>query len=110
MGEHKNSSNLEVAKLENAAILHEDNAEEDYSDFDINSPEAYIMLSFFQSEYKNASLDLAERIQNQLVDRVLTRISHNQAYASQNYSWFCRCSLTHCFQIRLVHRGLQFLI
>ena len=70
MGEHKNSSNLEVAKLENAAILHEDNAEEDYSDFDINSPEAYIMLSFFQSEYKNASLDLAERIQNQLVDRV----------------------------------------
>lgn len=70
MGEHRNNSNLEVAKLENAAILHEDNAEEDYSDFDINSPEAYIMLSFFQSEYKNASLDLAERIQNQLVKRV----------------------------------------
>lgn len=70
MGEHKNSSNLEVAKLENAAILHEDNAEEDYSSFDINSPEAYIMFSFFQSEYKNASLDLADRIQNQLVKRV----------------------------------------
>lgn len=70
MGEHRNNSNLEVAKLENAAILHEDNAEENYSDFDINSPEAYIMLNFFQSEYKNASLDLAERIQNQLVKRV----------------------------------------
>ena len=70
MGEHRNNSNLEVAKLENAAILHEDNAEEDYSDFDINSPEAYIMLNLFQSEYKNASLDLAERIQNQLVKRV----------------------------------------
>lgn len=70
MGEHRNNSNLEVAKLENAAILHEDNADEDYSSFDINSPEAYIMLSFFQSEHKNASLDLAERIQNQLVKRV----------------------------------------
>ena len=70
MGEHKNSSNLEVAKLENAAILHEDNANEDYDDFNIDSPEAYIMLNLFQSEYKNASLDIAERIQNQLVKRV----------------------------------------
>lgn len=69
MGEHKNSSNLEVAKLENAAILHEDNADKDYGDFNVDSPEAYIMLSFFQSEYKNASLDLAERIQDQLVNR-----------------------------------------
>ena len=70
MGEHKNSSNLEVAKLENAAILHEENADENYESFDLDSPEAYIMLNFFQSEYKNASLDLAERVQNQLVKRV----------------------------------------
>lgn len=70
MGEHKNAANLEVAKLENAAILHEDEAEQDYGGFDPNSTEAYIMLNFFQSEYKNASLDLAERIQNQLVKRV----------------------------------------
>ena len=70
MGEHRNAANLEVAKLENASILYEDNAEEDYGDFNPNSPEAYIMLSFFQSEYKNASLKLAEQIQNQLVNRV----------------------------------------
>lgn len=70
MGEHRNAANLEVAKLENASILYEDNAEEDYGDFNPNSPEAYIMLSFFQSEYKNASLELAEQIQNQLVNRV----------------------------------------
>lgn len=70
MGEHRNAANLEVAKLENASILYEDNAEEDYGSFNPNSPEAYIMLNFFQSEYKNASLDFAEHIQNQLVKRV----------------------------------------
>lgn len=70
MGEHRNAANLEVAKLENASIIYEDNAEEDYGDFNPNSPEAYIMLNFFQSEYKNASLEFAEHIQNQLVKRV----------------------------------------
>ena len=70
MGEHRNAANLEVAKLENASILYEDNAEEDYGNFNPNSPEAYIMLNFFQSEYKNASLGFAEHIQNQLVKRV----------------------------------------
>ena len=70
MGEHRNAANLEVAKKENAAIMYEDNAQEDYDNFNPNSTEAYIMLNFFQSEYKNASLDLAERIQNQLVKRV----------------------------------------
>ena len=70
MGEHRNAANLEVAKKENAAILYEDNAQSDYGNFDPNSTEAYIMLNFFQSEYKSASLDLAERIQDQLVKRV----------------------------------------
>lgn len=70
MGEHRNSQNLEVAKLENAAILYEDDSDQHYDGFDPNSTEAYIMLNFFQSEYKNASLDLAERIQHQLVKRV----------------------------------------
>ena len=70
MGEHRNSANLEVAKLENAAIMYEENAQEDYNNFNPNSTEAYIMLNFFQSEYKNASLNLAEHIQNQLVKRV----------------------------------------
>ena len=70
MGEHRNAANLEVAKLENASIIYEDNTEQNYGDFNPNSAEAYIMLNFFQSEHKNASLDLAERIQNQLVKRV----------------------------------------
>ena len=70
MGEHKNASNLEVAKLENAAILYEDDAANSYDGFDVNSTEAYIMLSFFQSEFKNSSLEFAEHVQNQLVQRV----------------------------------------
>ena len=70
MGEHRNAANLEVAKLENASILYEDNAKEDYGSFDHNSPEAYIMLNFFQSEYKHASLTFAEQVQDQLVKRV----------------------------------------
>ncbi len=70
MGEHRNAANLEVAKLENAAIMYEENAQEDYNNFNPNSTEAYIMLNFFQSEYKNASLAFAEHIQNQLVKRV----------------------------------------
>lgn len=70
MGEHRNAANLEVAKLENAAILYEDNAAEDYGGFNPNSTEGYIMLNFFQSEYKSESLKLAEHIQNQLVKRV----------------------------------------
>ena len=70
MGEHRNAANLEVAKLENAAIMYEENAQEDYNNFNPNSTEAYIMLNFFQSEYKNASLDFAEHVQNQLVKRV----------------------------------------
>ena len=70
MGEYRNAANLEVAKLENASILYEENTEQNYGNFNPNSTEAYIMLNFFQSEYRNASLDLAEKIQYQLVKRV----------------------------------------
>lgn len=70
MGEHRNEANLKVAKLENAAILYEEDADVNYGGFDPNSTEAYIAFSFIQSEYKQKSLDLAERVQNQLVNRV----------------------------------------
>lgn len=70
MGEHRNAANLEVAKKENASIIYEDDAENSYDGFDPNSTEAYIMLNFFQSEFKNSSLRFAEHVQNQLVNRV----------------------------------------
>lgn len=69
MGEHKNAANLEVAKLENSAILYEDNADEEYG-FDLESPEAYIALTLFQSEFQSRSLDLAARLDRQFIERV----------------------------------------
>ena len=69
MGEHRNSANLAVAKRENASILYEADAEENYGGFDPNSTEAYIAFSFIQSEFKQRSLELAELIQNELVTK-----------------------------------------
>lgn len=70
LGEHKNAANLEVAKKENSSILYEEDAKEQYGDFDLNSPEAYIALSLFQKEYLNQSLQLAANVQEQFTKRV----------------------------------------
>lgn len=70
MGEHRTQANLEVAKLENAAILLEDNASEEYGGFDPNSTAAYIALSLFQSENKNQSIRLAQNVQDQFTKRL----------------------------------------
>lgn len=70
MGEHRTAANLEVAKLENAAILLEDNQDETYGGFDPNSTAAYIALSLYQSENKNQSLRLAQNVQEQFTQRV----------------------------------------
>ena len=70
LGEHKNAANLAVAKKENASILYEEDADEKYGNFDLNSPEAYIALSLFQKEYLNQSIQLAANIQNQFAKRV----------------------------------------
>ena len=70
LGEHKNAANLEVAKKENASILYEENADQKYGNFDLNSPEAYIALSLFQKEYLNQSLQLAANVQEQFTKRV----------------------------------------
>jgi N-acetylmuramoyl-L-alanine amidase len=69
MGDHKNEANLEVAKLENAAILLEENENDEYGGFDPNSTPAYIALSLFQSEYKQQSLELAQTVQRQFTER-----------------------------------------
>lgn len=69
MGEHRNSANLNVAKRENASILYENDAQSNYDGFDPNSTEAYIAFSFIQSEFKHRSLELAELVQNELVDK-----------------------------------------
>ena len=70
LGEHKNAANLEVAKKENSSILYEEDADEQYGNFDLNSPEAYIALSLFQQEYLSQSLQLAANVQEQFTKRV----------------------------------------
>lgn len=70
LGEHKNAANLAVAKKENASILYEEDADEKYGNFDLDSPEAYIALSLFQKEYLNQSIQLAANIQDQFTKRV----------------------------------------
>ena len=70
LGEHKNAANLAVAKKENASILYEEDANEKYGNFDLDSPEAYIALSLFQKEYLNQSIQLAANIQEQFTKRV----------------------------------------
>ncbi|HMM11113.1 MAG TPA: N-acetylmuramoyl-L-alanine amidase [Bacteroidales bacterium] len=70
MGEHRTSANLDVAKLENASILLEDNYSEEYGDFDPNSTAAYIALSLYQSENKNQSIRFAQSVQEQFTKRL----------------------------------------
>ncbi|MDY0077092.1 MAG: N-acetylmuramoyl-L-alanine amidase [Bacteroidales bacterium] len=70
MGDHRSKANLEVAKLENAAILLEENTDDQYGGFDPNSTAAYIALSLYQSTYKSQSIMLAQKIQEQFTKRV----------------------------------------
>ncbi|MBW6497483.1 MAG: N-acetylmuramoyl-L-alanine amidase [Bacteroidales bacterium] len=69
MGPHRNQANLEVAKLENASILYEDNYLEAYDGYDPNSPESNIIFTLFQNAYLNQSLTIASLVQDQFRER-----------------------------------------
>lgn len=70
LGQGRTKENLEVAMKENAAILLEDNYDEQYEGFDPNSSESYIIFSFMQSAYVGHSLNFASHVQNQFRERV----------------------------------------
>lgn len=69
MGLHKNQANLEVAKLENGAILKEENYSDMYEGFNPNNDEDYITLTLFQNAYLESSLLLASNVQDQFRER-----------------------------------------
>ncbi len=69
MGLHKSQANLEVAKLENAAILKEENYSDMYDGFDPSRDEDYITLTLFQHAYLESSLILASGVQDQFRER-----------------------------------------
>ncbi|MBP6977313.1 MAG: N-acetylmuramoyl-L-alanine amidase [Bacteroidales bacterium] len=70
MGLHKSEDNLEVAKLENAAILLESDYTANYEGFDPNSDEAYIVFTMYQNIFLEQSLGMAVRVQDQFRERV----------------------------------------
>jgi N-acetylmuramoyl-L-alanine amidase len=69
MGLHKSKANLEVAKLENAALLKEEDYADMYDGFDPNRDEDYITLTLFQNAYLENSLTLASKVQDQFRER-----------------------------------------
>ena len=70
MGLHKSTANLEIAKLENAAILLESDYAANYCGFDPNSDESYITFSLHQNSNLELSSQFAAAVQDQMKDRV----------------------------------------
>lgn len=63
MGMHKSKENLQVAMLENSAILLEDDYKTNYEGFDPTSTENHIIFNFFQNSFQSQNLELATAVQ-----------------------------------------------
>lgn len=72
LGLHRAKDNLDVAKRENAAILFEDDYEDNYEGYDPNSDEGHIMMSLFQNAYIDQSIHLAFFVENEFKQRLST--------------------------------------
>lgn len=70
LGVHRNKTNLNVAKAENAVIYLEDNHEEVYKGYDPNKPESLIGLTLAQEEYLDQSILLASLVQKQFKNQL----------------------------------------
>jgi N-acetylmuramoyl-L-alanine amidase len=68
MGLHKSQANLNIAKLENASILLENDYQSTYNGFDPNADESYIIFSLYQNSNLDQSTDLAASIQSKLAE------------------------------------------
>lgn len=69
MGLHHTSDNLRVAMQENAVITYEDNFESKYEGYDPNSEESFIIFSMLQNAHLDQSLQLAEQVQHEAIQR-----------------------------------------
>jgi N-acetylmuramoyl-L-alanine amidase len=68
MGVDKSDASMAIAKKENADMLLEKEHQTNYSGFDPNSPEAYIIFSLYSSAYLNSSTIFASKVQKHLVN------------------------------------------
>ena len=73
MGLHKTEGNLEVAKMENSAILFEEDYTTKYEGFDPHSAESYIIFSFLQNTYLEQSLNYAAFVEDEFKSRALRK-------------------------------------
>lgn len=64
LGLHANQQNFEVAKKENSVIYLEDDYEQRYAEYDINSPESIIGLTIMQEEFLDQSIQLGKKLQD----------------------------------------------
>lgn len=64
LGLHANDRNFDVAKTENAVIYLEDDYQDKYAGYDINSPESFIGISIMQEEYLERSIQMAKKVQD----------------------------------------------
>ncbi len=67
LGKHKEASNFEVSRRENASILLEQNYQENYDGFDPNSTEAYIIFTYNQKKHIEKSKLLATLVEEEMV-------------------------------------------
>ncbi|MCW1953529.1 MAG: N-acetylmuramoyl-L-alanine amidase, partial [Flavobacteriia bacterium] len=79
LGLHANKRNFEVAKKENSAIYLEDNFEQRYAQYDINSPESVIGFTIMQEEFLDQSISLAKNMQ----DRFANQLKRNDRKVKQ---------------------------
>ncbi|MGX1930534.1 N-acetylmuramoyl-L-alanine amidase family protein [Flagellimonas sp. 2504JD4-2] len=70
LGLHANRQNFEVAKKENSVIYLEDNYEQKYAEYDINSPESVIGLTIMQEEFLEQSILLGKKLQDNFTKRL----------------------------------------
>lgn len=70
IGLHRSQANLDVAMRENSVILMEDNYENTYADFNPRDPDSYIAMTLMQSAYRDQSLSLASKIQDDFTKKV----------------------------------------
>lgn len=68
LGLHANKRNFEVAKKENSAIYLEENFEQRYAQYDINSPESVIGFTIMQEEFLDQSISLAKSLQSKFAN------------------------------------------